>query len=79
MVDIFQFMYFLICRHFVSVVRDRVVSERSVALCCSSAEVQPRPRAGTGRFAAIFCPTKQPSEEGNQPGLHCRSVPGSGQ
>lgn len=56
-----------------------VVSERSTALCHSSLVAPPQPRAGTGRFAAIFCPTTQPSQGGNQPGLHCRFVPGSGQ
>ena len=43
--------------------------------CCQIAEL----RAGTGSFAAIFCPTKRPFWEGNQPGLHCRFVSGSGQ
>lgn len=43
------------------------------------AVLQLRLRAGTGPFAAIFCPTKQPSREGNQPGLHCRFVSRSGQ
>lgn len=79
MLDIFQFMYFLIWLDSAFVAGDRVVSECNMSLCWSSAVVQPRTRAGTGRFAAIFCPTKQPSEEGNQPGLHCRFVPGSGQ
>lgn len=36
-------------------------------------------RAGTGSFAAIFCPTKQPICGGSQPGPHWRFVPGSGQ
>lgn len=53
--------------------------ERSTGLYCWDGVLQPRLRAGTGPFAAIFCPTKQPSQEGNQPGLHCRFVPGSGQ
>lgn len=57
----------------------RPVCERSTSLYWLEGVVQPRPRAGTGPFAAIFCPTKQPSQEGNQPGLHCRFVLGSGQ
>lgn len=57
----------------------QTVPERSAALYWPEVVAQPRLRAGTGPFAAIFCPTKQPSQEGNQPGLHCRFVPGSGQ
>lgn len=36
-------------------------------------------RAGTGSFAAIFCPTKQPIGDGSQPGLHWRFVSRFGQ
>ncbi len=43
----------------------------------SSRTVQPS--AGTGSPAAIFCPTKRPSWDENQPGLHRRLVSGSGQ
>lgn len=53
--------------------------EHSTSSYWPEAVLQLRLRAGTGPFAAIFCPTKQPSREGNQPGLHCRFVPGSGQ
>jgi len=43
----------------------------------SSRTVQPC--AGTGSPAAIFCPTKRPNWDANQPGLHRRLVCGSGQ
>lgn len=54
-------------------------TECSTSTYWQRAVLQARLRAGTGPFAAIFCPTKQPSREGNQPGLHCRFVSRSGQ
>lgn len=73
-------MHFHCWRHVKNMSRSlRAVFEHSTALYRPEMAMQPWLRAGTGPFAAIFCPTKQPSQEGNQPGLHCRFVPGSGQ